>query len=54
MAGTSDSKTKRNPTVDPLTAADLNQLQLEIDGSDNVMAKIMSTIRKRIGMKVDR
>ena len=52
MAGTSDSKGKRDTSIDPLTAKDLSELQVDIDASDLAMSKIMSTIRQRIGLKV--
>ena len=50
--GTSDNKCKRNTMINPLTAGDLSELQTSIDASDNTMAKIIQTVKGRIGAKV--
>ena len=51
VAGTSNSKSKREQKIDPMTSSDLNEMQIDTDASDNSMIKIMWQIRKKLGKK---
>ena len=51
VAGTSESKGKRQSSIDPLTVTDLTKLQSDTNAANSTMEIIMMAIRKRLGCK---
>ena len=51
VAGTSESKGKRQSSVDPLTVTNLTKLQSDINAANSTMEIIMMAIQKRLGRK---